>query len=92
MSEDGYPQFRYEVFDDFSDPTSPFEQRIATVKERVRALPKTLRLRVVFVPHIIINSPDEVLEYERACLAAGYEGVMIRSLLGPYKFGRSTPK
>lgn len=30
--------------------------------------------------------------YEQQCLARGFEGVMIRSFDGPYKFGRSTVK
>jgi DNA ligase-1 len=37
-----------------------------------------------------INNEEELLEYEAAALEAGHEGVMVRSLDGPYKQGRSS--
>jgi len=45
-------------------------------------------LRVV--EHVLISTPEELLDYERTCLAGGFEGVMLRDPQGEYKFGRST--
>lgn len=39
-----------------------------------------------------LNSPDAVEVFETACLAGGYEGIILRSGDGPYKQGRSTWK
>lgn len=37
-----------------------------------------------------IENLDQLMAYEEKCVAAGYEGVMLRDPDGPYKFGRST--
>ena len=44
------------------------------------------------VAHGSAESPEQLLDCERIYLAAGYEGMMVRSLDGPYKNGRSTEK
>ena len=75
MSENGHPDFRYVIFDVIR-PDLPY-------RERVSLHPLCLR-------PILIESEMTLLEYERKCLAEGYEGVMLRSPDGPYKFGRST--
>jgi DNA ligase-1 len=74
------------VFDQFSD--QPFQTRI----ERVHIWFSTAGLNVEPVPHVRINSVEELDEYEAEALAEGQEGVMIRSLDGPYKQGRSSEK
>jgi DNA ligase-1 len=40
----------------------------------------------------IITTEKDLLEYEETALDAGHEGVMVRSVDGPYKQGRSTVK
>lgn len=40
----------------------------------------------------LIETLDQLTEYEAALLEKGYEGVMLRSQNSPYKFGRSTVK
>lgn len=42
------------------------------------------------VVHTIVQSHEELAEYEAHHLDLGYEGVMVRSQDGPYKHGRST--
>jgi DNA ligase-1 len=39
-----------------------------------------------------INSMEELLEFEEKVIEDGYEGVILRDPMGPYKFGRSTTK
>lgn len=46
--------------------------------------------RIQQVPHITVRSQEEILDFEEHCLAAGYEGIMVRSAKGHYKFGRSS--
>lgn len=48
--------------------------------------------RVAFVKHTLIHSAEELLAFEEAALALGHEGIMVRSLGGLYKQGRSTEK
>ena len=40
----------------------------------------------------MVHTAEELAAYEETCLAQGYEGVMIRRPLAPYKHGRSTLK
>ncbi len=75
MSEDGKPDFRYVVFDVIR-PDLPYSERV--------------HLHPDCLPPILINTEADLLEYERECLGERHEGVMLRSLDGKYKFGRST--
>lgn len=92
MSETGEPDFEYHVFDTF-DPrgvSQEFSARIEAVAGFVEAagLPW---LKVV--KHVTINNAAELVEYERVQVEEnGFEGVMLRSPAGPYKFGRSTER
>lgn len=40
----------------------------------------------------IVNNPNELLKFEAEAIEKGFEGVIIRTLDSPYKFGRSTLK
>jgi DNA ligase-1 len=42
------------------------------------------------VPQKLIRNLDELLEYEESILSLNFEGVILRSLNGPYKQGRAT--
>jgi len=39
-----------------------------------------------------LNNEEDLLMYEEMCLTDGYEGIMLRTPNGRYKFGRSTEK
>jgi DNA ligase 1 len=82
-SEDGEPDVRYYVFDNFMAPGG-FKQRFDTLF-KLKAWE-----RVTIVLHEMINTPEELADFELKCLDTGFEGTMIRALDGPYKFGRST--
>lgn len=45
---------------------------------------------IVAIPQVLVADEGQLLEYEAKCLADGYEGLIVRSPDGPYKFGRST--
>jgi DNA ligase 1 len=91
MSIDGEPDFSYWVFDVVGD--EPFYKRVQLASALVR-FSNTERgdNLLQLVPHVEIASEDDLLEYEAGSLAQGFEGVMIRDPMGPYKHGRSSVK
>lgn len=86
MSEDGEPDVCYFIFDNaFKDGT------FAARNKYIETL-NSYEDGVFSLPHQIVANEAELLAYEEEILESGYEGVMIRSLTGPYKQGRSTAK
>jgi DNA ligase-1 len=81
--EEGEPDVRYFVFDNFA-AKGGYQQRYEVVKKLEG------RERVVVVLHVVINTPQELADFEVKCLDMGFEGGMINSIDGPYKYGRST--
>lgn len=85
MSEDGAPDFRYHIFDYLStSDKEPFSERYKKLTQL--SLPEYCTV----VDHLVVSSPEELLNYEASAIASSYEGVMVRSLSSPYKNGRST--
>jgi DNA ligase-1 len=88
MSEDKDPAgVKFWAFDTFEP--GGFEKRHGYVDEIVFHLDDP---DVEIVYHRLIKNEEELLRYEAAALEAGHEGVMVRSLNGPYKQGRSSVK
>jgi DNA ligase-1 len=87
MSVEGMPEFKLYVFDNHLIP-SGFQQRYKTLFD----LDVEQHPSVQIVRHDTIHTIEGLLEYEQRHLDEGYEGVMIRSLNGHYKYGRSTPR
>ena len=93
MSEDGQPDVIYHVFDYVkTSKGTPFKQRLMGLDGMVFLLPPDVRKYIRMVPQKLIRGSAELAIFERECLDAGYEGVMLRSPDGPYKEGRSTEK
>lgn len=88
MSHDGTPDITYYVFDNAFIPAG-FEARYFSTT--MNSVAKFAR-NVVLLPQILVNSLEELLKFEARALEQGYEGVMIRSVDGDYKFGKSTVK
>ncbi len=85
----GMPDFKYMVFDQYMRVDEPYADRYAKLQTYFQHNKfKNVRL----VEQKLVHNEEELLDYEAECLAAGWEGVMIRSLNGPYKMGRSTTK
>ena len=80
---DGQPDFRLYTFDNFKDGSLPYKGRW------LFNMPEDFG-RVIVLEQRYLNSPEEVLAYEREMLTTGYEGAMIRSINGMYKEGRCT--
>lgn len=88
MSIEGEPAVFYYVFDDFTE-TGGFQRRLHTAKRRCH---KFRHGPIEFVEHHVLEDEMMLQMMEEDFLASGYEGVMVRSLEGPYKHGRSTEK
>jgi DNA ligase-1 len=83
MSTEGTPDFKFHIFDNVEINHLSFMQRHETLRGFYHS-------HVVIVPHITVYSSRELLEYEQRALLNGYEGVMIRGINAPYKYGRAT--
>lgn len=89
MSGEGQPDFGLYMFDSYQNSNEPFVKRL----ESVRRLHDKLGERFPwfkYVDHVLIHNMEQLIEYENLCLAAGYEGIMLRDPAGRYKMGRST--
>lgn len=88
MAFEGEPEFVYYLFDYVKDdPKKAYLERMKDLEALVITDPRVVKLLPVQ-----INNKQELDEYETKCLDEGYEGIMLRSGTGGYKFGRSTPK
>lgn len=92
MTKEGMPDFRFELFDFVSnDLKKPFINRFNDLKEMLTSN-GIAGQHFHVVAHELISSHDELIKAEQRAVDQGYEGLMLRSLSGPYKCGRSTAK
>lgn len=89
MTEEGEPDFIYYVFDEYKK-IHEFEFRDIYVRLSIEEYYQETRIKKV--PTIKINNIDELIFQEKIALILRYEGLMIRSPQGMYKYGRSTEK
>jgi DNA ligase 1 len=90
MSRDGTPDAVFWVFDKVPQAEDPgFVTRYNMLTYRKDELAKA-SIRVV--PHLRITNFEAIDQYEEYMLEQGYEGIMLRSLDGRYKYGRGTLK
>lgn len=90
MTRDSTAYWNYHVFDLWHCPEAPFHKRWAQIKSIVPMLEDLGFPQIKLVPHHIVDSEKELLWNEAQYLEQGYEGIMIRQVNGPYKYGRST--
>lgn len=83
---EGEPDFTFHVFDSPERVRPRFDDSWDFLYEEFSG--EVDRLQIV--PHSVVHSHEQLLLQERISLDAGYEGVMLRKLDGPYKNGRST--
>lgn len=88
MRFEGTPDFKFYIFDYISsDLTEYYQKRMMKLSELVINDPRVIKLTPT-----IIHSVEELEAFEEKALADGFEGIIIRSLEGPYKCLRSTNK
>lgn len=85
MSEDGTPAVTLWAFDKVL-PGVGFQERLRKLKQACAAQ----KAGVKVVPQLYVENEEELKAAEERFLEEGYEGAMVRSVDGPYKFGRST--
>lgn len=90
MSEDGEPDFAYYVFDDTTDEDLSFELRTSNLRRRIARLNANGFTRLIFVEQNRVDNLDELHRLYVAELKRGYEGLICKSPVRPYKRGRST--
>lgn len=84
---DTRPLVTFYVFDNLDMHEAPWCDRFNSLPKSVEADGRVIVRRM---PHQVVHSWDELYALEEKYLQKGYEGVMVRSLGGRYKFGRAT--
>lgn len=84
--QDEAPGLKFYVFDVW-DSKEPFETRLDELEDLAQG-----EDNVVVVPYVLVNNKEELFALESLYLKQGYEGLILRSRSGKYKFGRSTLK
>lgn len=88
MSEDGEPDVKFYVFDDFTNPDAPYSVRLNMLVEEYSGFND----KVAILQQSVVTSADHLKDLLNIESAKGGEGLIGRSPNGKYKFGRSTPK
>lgn len=94
MSLPGEPDFTFYVFDLWNMPQDAmYADRYATLKNTFENVePYRSHPRIKVLEHKLIHCMEELTAFQEDALELGYEGLILRSVDGPYKFGRSTAK
>jgi DNA ligase-1 len=93
MKQTGEPRVSLFVFDNYLRGFMPFNERFGELVQRMAKLRFSHvpgSHDVVVVAHHLVEDADRLDSTEQRALECGYEGVMIRSLHGHYKHGRSS--
>ena len=90
MSEEGTPDVKFYVFDDFSEPTFTYKERLYELTDRV--IEKDHQRYIVLLPQRYVERVEHVQKYLDRESIKGGEGLILRSPDGKYKYGRSTHK
>lgn len=84
MSRDGEPDFKFYAFDSWKRE-GLFSDFYRDGCHQLCGHPY-----VTAHEHRLIHDPNELQAMEKAALAEGYEGLILRHVMAPYKYGRST--
>jgi DNA ligase-1 len=86
-SAEGEPEFTLNVFERWDMPDTPCYKRMTHLLDSPVFLDYD---NVVLVEQRLLTTIDELLDYEADILALGYEGIMLKTYDGIYKYGDST--
>lgn len=89
MSEDGEPNVTFCAFDYIADPALPFRLRHTLLRTSHQ---EKGSVSTALLPQHSVAHADELFKLEAQHLEQGYEGLILRGLDAPYKFGRSTAR
>lgn len=87
-SVDGEPEFKFMVFDYVYAPdANDYYYRNVALSQLCAAAPEDF---IVHVPQTVLKNANEAIGFYATMLGFGHEGIMLRGIHSPYKFGRST--
>lgn len=89
MSYQGKPDFTYRVFDSFLHPNRPFLMRMVDMRKACANTDQSIIQRVT---QVTCDTPKEVQYWHDRATAEGKEGLIVRSMTGRYKSGRTTER
>lgn len=89
MTHAGEPDFRFHVFDTVG--ILGYQHRLAHLKQKID-LGYNMPPFVKRLKQTLIHSLEDLQDYYQECLEEGHEGIIVRSVDGIYKNGRSTVK
>ncbi len=92
MTRSGYPAFTWWVFDYWTYPQTPFHERMRSLEYGFTKEFMERHPQVRLLPQTFIENAEQLELFERINVDSGFEGIMIRKVDGPYKYGRSTAK
>lgn len=98
MSINGKPECFIVLFDNWNIPKNSYPVRYKAVETWLALNNERLNtnefnnFKVILVNNTYCNTYDDLIEFQQNTLAKGYEGVILRSIDSPYKYGRSTLK
>jgi DNA ligase-1 len=85
-SRDGVPHVKWYVFDKW-DMDETYARRASVAKGICNVY---MGCGLVWVTHVALRKPSELVALEEKWVNEGYEGMMLRDPTGPYKQNRST--
>lgn len=86
MAFDKVPAYTYFVFDCHDIPEATYRHRLESLNAGFNSQHPIISV----LEQNLLTNEDDMLAYEAAKVAEGYEGIILRSPDAPYKFGRST--
>lgn len=93
MSREGVPQVTYWVFDLHDQDRWPYADRYDyLMNDRLAGDDLTTSVKIDYLAQTLIKDEAELQAYEAQTIGLGFEGVILRAIDSPYKFGRSTVK
>lgn len=90
MSREGRPQFSYNVFDLWDCPKDTYRIRKEKLEEKIEFLRASCDFPIVLVPQRLCRTHAQLEAVIAENYESGYEGSIIRSFDGLYKYNRST--
>ncbi len=85
----GNPEFSFHIYDYFTYPDLSFRDRLAELNKFYDDY-KEVYPYLKLVSQTLVNNIHILKEYEKEFVNAGYEGLILKTMTGKYKYGRST--
>lgn len=90
MSVEGESNFQYRVFDSFLRPDYPFTSRWVDAKRAI--IVRNDFAAITWIEQLLVQSPEELQDLWHRAADLNKEGLVLRSLQGHYKSGRTTER